>query len=118
MGNVCHWLFLKTYLFVFLESAFVVRFLNLFLPSFSEAIPISYVVPIASIPISSSGVLNHGANSPRATDGRSVTSEDTRSDSGKSEENDELYDATSPALPENNTATAVNQIIRVSLERM
>ncbi|XP_027049200.1 uncharacterized protein LOC113676708 isoform X5 [Pocillopora damicornis] len=78
----------------------------------SEAIPISYVVPIASIPISSSGVLNHGANSPRATDGRSVTSEDTRSDSGKSEENDELYDATSPALPENNTATAVNQIIR------
>ena len=76
---------------------------------FAEAIPISYVVPVASIPISSSGVLNHSANSPRATDGRSVTSEDTRSDSGKSEEDAELYDATSPALLEN----TVPAVIRV-----
>lgn len=79
---------------------------------FAEAIPISYVVPVTSIPIGSSGVLNHGANSPRAADGRSVTSEDTRSDSGKSEEDGELYDATSPALPEN-TVPASHQIIRV-----
>lgn len=42
-----------------------------------------------------------------------MTSEDTRSDSGKSEEDAELYDATSPALPENNTVPAVHQIIRV-----
>ena len=54
-------------------------------------------------------MLNHNANSPRATDGRSVTSEDTRSDSGKSEEDGELYDATSPALLEN----AVPAVIRV-----
>lgn len=80
---------------------------------FAEAIPISYVVPVASIPIGSSGVLNHGANSPRAADGRSVTSEDTRSDSGKSEEDGELYDATSPALPEN-TVPSTHQVIRVS----
>lgn len=75
----------------------------------AEAIPISYVVPVASIPIGSSGVLNHNANSPRAADGRSVTSEDTRSDSGKSEEDGELYDATSPAQLEN----TVPAVIRV-----
>ena len=79
---------------------------------FAEAIPISYVVPVASLPVGSSGLLNHGANSPRATDGRSVTSEDTRSDSGKSEEDGELYDAISPALPEN-TVPTVHQVIRV-----
>lgn len=75
----------------------------------SEAIPISYVVPVASIPIGSSGVLNHNANSPRATDGRSVTSEDTRSDSGKSEEDGELYDATSPALLENTVSAVIRE---------
>lgn len=77
----------------------------------SEAIPISYVVPVSSIPLGNSGVLNHGSNSPRATDGRSVTSEDTRSDSGKSEEDGELFDATSLALPEN-SGTTTHQIIR------
>ena len=80
--------------------------------SFSEAIPISYVVPVSSLPSANPGVLSHGANSPRATDGRSVTSEDTRSDSGKSEEDAELYDATSPVLPEN-TVPVGHQIIRV-----
>ena len=85
--------------------------------SFSEAIPISYVVPVSSIPITNSGVLNHGANSPRAADGRSVTSEDTRSDSGKSEEDGELYDAISPALPEN-TGPVSHQIIRVRVEEI
>ena len=85
--------------------------------AFSEAIPISYVVPVSSIPMANSGLLSHGANSPRAADGRSVTSEDTRSDSGKSEEDGELYDATSPALPEN-TAPSVHQIIRVRMEEL
>lgn len=79
----------------------------------NEAIPISYVVPVSSIPISNSGIVSHGVNSPRTTtDGRSVTSEDTRSDSGKSEEDGELYDATSPVLPENTQSVPVNQIIR------
>ena len=77
----------------------------------SEAIPISYVVPVSSIPVANSGVVSNSANSPRTTDGRSVTSEDTRSDSGKSEEDGELYDATSPVLQEN--TFHVNQIIRV-----
>lgn len=77
----------------------------------NEAIPISYVVPVSSLPGANPGVLSHGANSPRATDGRSVTSEDTRSDSGKSEEDGELYDATSPVLPEN-TVPVGHQIIR------
>lgn len=78
----------------------------------SEAIPISYVVPVSSIPITNSGLLSHVANSPRAADGRSVTSEDTRSDSGKSEEDGELFDATSPALPENTASNTGHQIIR------
>lgn len=67
---------------------------------------------MSSLPGANPGVLSHGANSPRATDGRSVTSEDTRSDSGKSEEDGELYDATSPVLPEN-TVPVGHQIIRV-----
>ena len=67
------------------------------------------MVPVSSIPLGNSGVLNHGSNSPRATDGRSVTSEDTRSDSGKSEEDGELFDAASLALP----GTTTHQIIRV-----
>ena len=85
---------------------------SFFVELFPEAIPISYVVPVSSIPLGNSGVLNHGSNSPRATDGRSVTSEDTRSDSGKSEEDGELFDATSLALPEN-SGTTTHQIIRV-----
>ena len=82
---------------------------------FPEAIPISYVVPVSSIPITNSGLLSHVANSPRAADGRSVTSEDTRSDSGKSEEDGELFDATSPALPENTASNTGHQIIRVRI---
>lgn len=96
----------------------VVSLLTVFICDlFSEAIPISYVVPVSSIPIPNSGVLSHGANSPRAADGRSVTSEDTRSDSGKSEEDGELYDATSPVLPEN-TGPVGHQIIRVRVEEI
>lgn len=80
-------------------------------PYLSEAIPISYVVPVSSISVTNPGVVSNSANSPRTTDGRSVTSEDARSDSGKSEEDGELYDATSPLLQEN--TFPVNQIIRV-----
>ena len=92
-----------------------ILYYTVLLQLFSEAIPISYVVPVSSIPMANSGILSHGANSPRATDGRSVTSEDTRSDSGKSEEDGELYDASSPA---ENTGPVGHQIIRVSLEEI
>ncbi|XP_074635877.1 nucleolar protein 4-like isoform X2 [Acropora palmata] len=76
----------------------------------NEAIPISYVVPVSSISLANPGVVSNSANSPHTIDGRSVTSEDARSDSGKSEEDGELYDATSPLLQEN--TFPVNQIIR------
>lgn len=106
--NGCYWLFLKIYLFVFFESVFVVRFLNLFLLLFLEVILILYVVLIVFILISSLGVLNYGVNSLRVIDGRSVISEDIRSDSGKSEENDELYDVILLVLLENNIVIVVN----------
>jgi len=89
-------------------SKFFFSFMCLYL---SEAIPISYVVPVSSISLANPGVVSNSANSPRTIDGRSVTSEDARSDSGKSEEDGELYDATSPLLQEN--TFPVNQIIRV-----
>ena len=54
--------------------------------------------------------MGHGANSPRA-DGRSVTSEDTRSDSGKSEDDDDLDDA-SPNI-ETITTPCGQPLIRV-----
>ena len=77
---------------------------------FSEAIPISYVVPVSSVGMTNPMVLGHGANSPRAADGRSVTSEDTRSDSGKSEEDEEIYDP-SPIIE--NTPSIGHSVIRV-----
>ena len=50
--------------------------------------PITYVVPMSSATtLPSPGSMCHGSNSPRA-DGRSLTSEETRSDSGKSDESD------------------------------
>lgn len=76
-----------------------------------EALPVSYVVPISSVmTVPSPGSMGHGANSPRA-DGRSVTSEDTRSDSGKSEDDDDLDDA-SPNI-ETITTPCGQPLIRV-----
>ena len=76
----------------------------------SEAIPISYVVASPASAPSPVGA-NHSSYSPRA-DGRSCTSEDTRSDSGRSDEEDDMDDG---AASLDNMSTAISQsVIRVS----
>ncbi|XP_031551652.1 nucleolar protein 4-like isoform X3 [Actinia tenebrosa] len=74
----------------------------------NEAIPISYVVASpASAPSPVGG--NHSSYSPRG-DGRSFTSEDTRSDSGRSEEEDDMDDGS--ASLENMAAPISQSVIR------
>lgn len=53
-----------------------------------EAVPVCYVVPQSQVVFPSPGTPSNSVNSPRA-DGRSVTSEDTRSDSGDDDDMDD-----------------------------
>ncbi|KAK3710181.1 hypothetical protein QZH41_010577 [Actinostola sp. cb2023] len=75
-------------------------------PSNPEAIPISYVVASPASAPSPVGA-NHSSYSPRA-DGRSCTSEDTRSDSGRSDEEDDMDDG---AASLDNMSTAISQSV-------
>ncbi|KXJ27590.1 Nucleolar protein 4-like [Exaiptasia diaphana] len=74
--------------------------------SSSSAIPISYVIASPASAPSPIGA-NHSSYSPRA-DGRSCTSEDTRSDSGRSDEEDDIDDG---AASLDNIPPTVNQSV-------
>jgi hypothetical protein len=78
-----------------------------FLP---EAIPISYVVASPASAPSPIGA-THSSYSPRG-DGRSCTSEDTRSDSGRSDEEDDIDDGATSL--ENMSAPISQSVIRVN----